>query len=186
MTKSQSEYTGEFRHDLHGETVGITHITPIFVCDYCDTIIDTAEPVMYEAIRVADMPNLEKLFAPPQEWILDAARCRDCEIEQLDPATNGYDEALLVLTVHEADGIQSVDASTLTVVDLSPAEKGFYPPLSWAHTLTETGDLGHARWLRMQAHLEDMKTSARAPPEAVEMLEDIIKRSKDIPPSIDV
>lgn len=38
----------------------------------------------------------------------------------------------------------------------------------------------------MQAHLEDMKTSSLASPAAVEMLEDIIKRSKDIPPDIDV
>jgi hypothetical protein len=54
-------------------------------------------------------------------------------------------------------------------VDLSLSHDGYYLPLSWAHTLTESNDLGHARWLRMQAHLED-----------------IIKRSNDIPPGIDV
>jgi hypothetical protein len=186
MSKTQSEYTTELRHDLHGETVGIVHTTPILVCDYCGATIDTTEPVMYDAIRIADMPHLTTLLDPPQEWVLDTARCRDCEIERLDPATEGYDEALVVLTVHDADGIQSVDTTTLTVVDLSLAGDGYYPPLSWAHTLTETDDHGHARWLRMQAHLEELKTAPDAPPAAVDMLQDIIKRSQDIPPGIDV
>lgn len=130
MDKSYPEYTDELRHYLYGETVGIIHTTPVLVCDYCDAAIDTTEPVMYEAIRVADMPNLEKVLDPPQEWILDAARCRDCDIERLDPATEGYDEALLFLAVSKSDGIVSVDPSTLTVADLSPNEEGYYPPLS--------------------------------------------------------
>jgi hypothetical protein len=109
---------------------------------------------MYEAIRVVDMTNFEKV---------------------LDPATEGYDEALLILAVNNSEGIQSIDASTLTVVDLSLSEDGYCPPLSWVHTLMESNDLGRAQWLRMQAHLEDMKISSSAPPEAVEMLEDIIK-----------
>jgi hypothetical protein len=186
MVKTQSEHADELRHDLHGATVGTIHTTPMLVCDYCDAAIDTTDPVMYEAIRVADMPNLEKLLDPAEEWVLDTARCPDCEIDHLDPATDGYDEALLLLGVTEADGILSVDSSMLTVADLSPDGEGYYPPLIEAQTLVGTDDLGYARWLRMKAHIEQMRTSSVASQEAVETLEAIIRGSEDIPPGIDL
>lgn len=163
MRKSQDEYTDELRHDLHGETVGLRHTTPILVCDYCDTIIDITEPVMYEAIRVVDLPNHEALLDPPEEWVLDAARCRNCEIDHLDPATKKYDEALLLLAVNNADGILSVDTSSLTVADLSPDSEGYYPPQIEAQTALAGDDLGYARWLRIQAQLETMRTTVDAP-----------------------
>jgi hypothetical protein len=184
MSESYPAYTDELRHDLHGETVGLVHTTPILVCDYCNALIDTTEPIMYEAIRIADMPTVANACDPPEDWFLDAARCRDCEIKQLDPATKGYDEALCILAVSETDGIQSVDASTLAVVDLSPTGNGYAPPVTEVFPLIAADDPGYLRWLRMDAHLAEIDTTT--PPEAGELLRDALSDATDIPPGIDV
>lgn len=179
-------HTGVLRRDLHGETVGIIHTTPILSCDYCNAIIDTTEPILYEAIRVANLPTLETHLDPPKGWMLDAARCQDCTISHLSPTTIGYEEALVLLRVTDADGILSTDASTLKVVNLSPSNDGYVPPQVGTHILAASDDVGSARWLRMCARIDRVNTASLESPVAMEQLSALISRSNDVPPGINI
>lgn len=180
MSEATSRFTDELKRDLHGERAGSRRT---LVCDYCDAEIDTAEPVMYEALRVVDMPNLQKLIDPPEGWTLDAARCRDCEIESLEPATDGYDEALILLSINESSGILSADSAEMTIVDTSPDGDGYYPPKVPGNVLAEANDPGFARWTRMKGILDSLKSDDH-PPEFVELLRKGVKQSKEVPPSV--
>jgi hypothetical protein len=176
------KFADELRHDLHGERVDRPNP---FVCDYCDAEISTEEPVMYETLRVVDMPNLEKLVESPEEWILDAARCRNCEIENLEPATDGFDEALILLSINESNNILSADTSGMTVADVSPDGEGYYPPQVDITVLFGTNDPGYARWIRMISLLDNIE-SEDYPEEVVESLREAIRRSKEVPPSVNL
>lgn len=186
MTELAPNYTDELRHDLHGEPVGLIHTTPILRCHYCGAVVETTEPIMYEALRVVNLPMLETVLDPPVEWVLDTARCHNCVIQQLTPATAGYDEALVRFAVTETDGILSVDGSTLRVVDLALAGDGYAPPQLGTHTLIESGDVGTARWLRMRAHIEQVTTAPEVSPAVVTRLSELISRSTEVPPGITV
>jgi hypothetical protein len=183
MGNSQPEYTDELRHDLHGESVGLDDT---LICEYCGASIDTTEPVMCEALRVVNLSEVEKLLDPPADWILDAARCHACEIEELTPATDGFDEALLMLRVNESNGMLSADASTLAVVDISPNGEGYHPPLVNAQLLLASGDPGDARWLRTKGFLERLEAEPTASTDEIELMQNIVGQSKEIPPEIDL
>jgi hypothetical protein len=182
MDDATPDFTDELKHDLYGERVGRPHA---FVCDYCDAEISIAEPVMYEALRVVDMPNLEFLLDSPEEWILNAARCRNCEIESLEPATDGFDEALILLSINESNGILSADTSKMTVVDISPDGEGYYPPLVPINIITEIDDPGYARWTRTKGVLNGPKSDYHFSNFA-ELMRKAVKQSKEVPPSIDL
>lgn len=145
MIESASNYRDEFRHDLHGEPVGLVHTTPILRCDYCDAVVETTDSIMYEALQVANLPMLETFLDPPVEWVLDAARYHTCAVQQLQPATARYDEALVRFVVTETDGILSVDGSPLWIIDLALASEGYVPPQLGTQTLAESNDRGAAR-----------------------------------------
>ena len=182
MSDTASESLDELKHDLHGERVGEQHR---FICDYCGTDINTVEPVMYEALKVVDMPNLERAIDLPDKWILDAVRCQSCEIEGLEPATDGYDEALIFISINESGGVRSADCSELTVVDVSPNGKGYYPPRIPFSVLANGTDPGYARWTRTKGILEDL-ASGDYDPDFVRKMQEAVKESRDIPPSVDL
>lgn len=180
MSDGTPKFTDELKHDLHGEQVGKAHQ---FICDYCDGKISITEPVMYEALRVVDMPNLEKLIGPPDEWMLDAARCRNCEIERLDPATDGYDEALILLSINESNSILSADTTNMTVVDVSPDGEGYYPPLVGLTLLVKRRDPGYPRWMRMKGVLDNLE-SGDYPADFVKSMRETVRQSKETPPDV--
>lgn len=182
MSDSSPKFADELKHDLYGERVGLMDT---FICDFCDNKIDISEPVMYDALRVADMPNLEMLVDSPEEWMLDAARCRNCEIENLDPATDGFDEALIFIRINESNGVLSADTSEMTVVDTSSDKEGYHPPLVEITLLIGTGDPGLARWMRMKNTLDNLG-SDDLPADFVKSMRKAVRQSKEVPPSIDV
>lgn len=150
MTEIPSDWdVAELRQDIHGDIV----VNPP-QCDYCGRAVAIDQPVLYEVVRIADMPNLEQLFAPPTDWFADALRCHRCDIDAVSPATEGFDEALVCVNLAESNEVVSIDASSLTVVDCSPVDAGFYPPMVSLAVLEQTGDLGLGRWARVQGLFE--------------------------------
>lgn len=174
MSESHQPLTEELRAALHGARVGQdAHV----YCDYHDrpTLIPTDEPIMYDCIRVVDLPDWEPLLDPPETWLLDAARCRECETDALEYPTSGYAEALIMLTLTEANDILSIDAATLTMLDYSPADEGNPPPIPDAMLALED-DVGIARWTRLLNWLET------DPPQPIrEHLEHLIAESPNSP-----
>lgn len=162
---------------VHGEPVGGKQE---FICDYCDAPISIDEPVCYEAIRVADFPNLKKLLDVPAGWHLDAARCHDCDLDVIEPATDGYDEVVIMVDIVEAEGFPCVDASDLAIVDVAPTETGYYPAALSDRDLHDATDFGICRWIRRLGILEHPSATA----EARESMWVSIGRSKEIPPQM--
>jgi hypothetical protein len=106
MTDSSPDLdVSQLRSDIHGEAVATDA-----ACDYCGAPLDTGQSVMYDVIRVADLPNLEQLFDLPTGWFPDAARCQACKRETLAPATDGFDEALIMIQLAESNNLLSIDA----------------------------------------------------------------------------
>jgi hypothetical protein len=174
MTETLHPPTDEIRAALHGARVG--HVGEVY-CDYHNhpTRIPTEEPIMYDCIKVVELPDWEPLLDPPETWLLDAARCRECETDALEYPTHGYAEALVMLTLTEANDILSIDAATLTVLDYSPAHEGSLPPTTDAMLALED-DVGIARWTRLLKWLET------DPPQPIrEHLEHLIAESPDAP-----
>jgi hypothetical protein len=174
MTETPQPPIDELQSAFHGARVG--QDIQVY-CDYHDspTPIPTDEPIMYDCIRVVDLPDWEPLLDPPATWLLDAARCRDCETDALEYPTHGYAEALVMLTLTEANDILSIDAATLTVLDYSPADEGNSPPIPDAMLAVED-DVGIARWTRLLKWLET------DPPQPIrEHLEHLITESPDAP-----
>lgn len=184
MGDSSSTFIDELKRDLYGKQVGETHA---LVCDYCDAEVSITEPVMYEARRVGDMPEFKKAIDIPEEWRLDAARCHNCKIESLKPATNGFDEALILVSVTESNAILSIDTAQMSVVDISSDGNGYHPPQIGdpsIHVFT-SGDLRYARWTRMKGVLNGLDPS-ETPTKFVEAAQRIIEQSKEVPPGIHV
>ncbi len=150
MTEIPSDWdVGELRQDIHGDIV----VNPP-QCDYCGRAVAIDQPVLCEVVRIADMPNLEQLFAPPVDWFADALRCHRCAVDAVSPATEGFDEALVRVTLAESNEVVSIDASSLTVVGCSPVDEGYYPPMVSLNVLAQSGDIGVARWVRVQGLFE--------------------------------
>jgi hypothetical protein len=168
----------DLKSHLHGEVIGQGSN---LVCDFCDKDIPTDEPVMYDAIKVEDMPNLAKLLDTPEEWVLDASRCSDCEINSINPKTDGYEEALIMISVSEADGLLSADATNLSLIDYSRSDDGYYPPMVEMQTAQAQQDYGIGRWVRMKGLLDNN------PPKIVkQMLKKQIGLSREVPPGIEI
>lgn len=166
------------KRELHGEPVGGLHG---FVCDYCAGPMPTGEPVCYEAIRVADMPNFEELVDPPDGWVLDASRCRRCERETLEPATDGYDEVMVMVSVADQGGVLSLDSSSLSIIDYSLDGDGYHPPPMNLNNFTDPQDYGYVRWLRKLGVFEHMDP----PQDAVESIWEVLEMAADLPPELE-
>lgn len=171
--------TEKLVHDLHG--MEVSQAEP-FICDYCTSEISIDEPVLYEAIQIGEMPNLKAVVNMPSGWGLDAARCPSCDIDTIDPATDGFGEVLVMLSINESNGVLSADASQLTVVDHSPDGGGYYPPRVNPQLIAKTNDLGQARWTRLKYILENPPFAETIPQE----YRNALKQSKEIPPNVDI
>jgi hypothetical protein len=146
-------------------------------CDYCGAALDLGQPVMYDVIRVADLPNLEQLFDLPTGWFPDASRCQQCERDTLAPATDGFDEALVMVELVELNGVLSIDATSLTPVDVSPDGEGHHPPYVDPRLVSRYGDIGLARWIRVQWLLEHDDGSSAT----VSVVRQAVEQSPDVP-----
>ncbi|KTG16553.1 hypothetical protein [Haloferax profundi] len=166
----------QLRSNIHGE-----HVAEAHVCDYCGTEVKIGQPVQYDVIRVADLPNIERIFSPPSEWHPDAVRCQNCNIDKIDPATDGFDEALVMVHLNESNGILSIDASSMTVVDFSPNGDGYQPPMFSPVLMSQFEDLGLARWIRVKHLLEFDDGSGDVMP----IIRKGVRKSKDIPPNVE-
>lgn len=165
----------ELRSDIHGERVAEAR-----ACDYCGAAIDCGQPVMYDVIRVADLPNLEQLFDLPTGWFPDASRCQQCERETLAPATGGFDEALVMVELAESNAVLSIDATSLTSVDVSPDGEGYQPPYVNPRLVSGYADIGLARWIRVQWLLEHDDGSSTT----VAVIRQAVEQSPDVPPEV--
>ncbi|WP_152421667.1 hypothetical protein [Halogeometricum pallidum] len=157
------------KHDLHGEEVGRRGS---FYCDFCNTKMSIEEPIMYDIARIHDMAHLELLVDLPDGWSLDAARCQNCEVEGITPETDGWEEAVVILSVNESNGVLSVDAHSLTVVDYSPGEEGECPPPVQAAFLSRQG-VSMSRWGFLKSVIETTEVDVRPLQVYRDMLEEL-------------
>jgi len=175
MTETLSDIDiSTIKNDIHGERVANTP-----ACDYCGAELNTEEPVMYDVIRVADMPNLERVFDLPSGWFPDAIRCQQCERDTLSPGTDGFDEGLLIIHLSESNGILSIDSSSIAPVDFSLVGQGYYPPHVSPQMVSQFSDLGLARWIRVKWLLEHDESS-----QLVSIVRKGVEESKEIPPEV--
>lgn len=176
MTESSTDLdVSQLRSDIHGERVAAEA-----ACDYCGAPLDSGQPVMYDIIRVADLPNLEQLFDLPAGWFPDAVRCQACERDTLAPATDGFDEALVMVHLAESNDLLSIDASSTTVVDFSPDGEGYFPPKVDPRMVSEYADVGLARWIRVQWLLDHDDGSSST----VAVVREAVNQSPEVPPEI--
>lgn len=164
------------KDDIQGESVAEAPR-----CDYCGDSIAVDQPVEYDVIRIANLPNLEQLVNPPAGWFADALRCQDCNRDQITPATNGFDEALVMVTLSESERGYSIDTSSFTVVDVSLENDGYEPPMVDPRRVAQYQDMGLARWLRVKWLLEHDDGSTAS----IASIREGAKRSQDIPPSVE-
>jgi len=166
----------ELRGDLHEVRVADERR-----CDYCGEPVALDQPVLYEAIRVGSLPRLEQVFDLPAEWIADALRCPDCDRDSIAPATDGFDEALVTVRLTQSDDGVSIDASSISVSAVAPATEGYRPPAINPTAIAEQGDLGLARWLR----LEHILAADDVPRPFVAFVRTAVERSTDVPPAVE-
>lgn len=161
------------KRDLHGGRVDSETI-----CDGCSEEIDTEIPVRYDVIRVDSLPELEQQLIVPDGWIPDMLRCPACEIECIEPATKGIDEACVVLRLNESNGLITIDSSSLKIVDCSTHTDGYHPPSVHPGIIDQLGDLGMARWQRVKEYSQLSHPAAHA------LCRQIVEVSKEVPPEI--
>lgn len=137
-------------------------------------------PVLYEALHITDLSNIQRLMEPPDMWMLDGARCEACAIETIEPATDGVAEALVRLPIAEANGIFSADTRGLDLVSHVPGDVGYHPPRVALDVLVEDLDFGLLRWHRLRILLEVAASKDVTP----SLLFECIEQSRDIPPSV--
>ncbi len=164
------------RAGIHGTPVG-----DAARCDYCGGDLDLRSSVQYDVLRVVDVPALDQLVDVPDQWTPDAARCPSCARATVAPATAGFGEALVTLSVVESTGGLRIDASSLTVDDASPADDGYAPPAVPPQLVADNADLGIARWLRL-AWLFEADT---VPEAAVSQLRPLVEASEEVPPGLE-
>ncbi|WP_136591966.1 hypothetical protein [Salinigranum halophilum] len=150
----------EIRRGVHGELTGADPNT--VQCDLRDfhdesQSIETDRPVQFEVIRIVDLPSLEQFCPIPDGWMLDLLRCPTHERTALGDATDGYDEALVEVTLNDSGAGYTVDASELRLIDYSPASEGGRPPLMPMRPVVralQCGDFGIFRVSRVQLLVE--------------------------------
>ncbi|KTG11489.1 hypothetical protein AUR64_04350 [Haloprofundus marisrubri] len=130
-------------------------------------------------VSVYDLSNIEALTNPPEGWMLDAARCENCEVDGIEPKTDGWEEAVVLLSIAELNGILSADASELTVVDYSPGDKGHHPPPIPLWALVEPGGVSLARWGYLKTLLATTAVEHEQFDAYRDMLTDIEEQSTD-------
>ena len=116
---------------IHGSPVG-QNIGDV-VCDLPHEPprpVDPTRRVQYECIRLDDSVTAYEGVRDAWygEWAPDLLRCPDCEIAALEAPTDGFDEALVEVAIAQADGVYTIDAQDLRVLDYSPADAGQDPP----------------------------------------------------------
>jgi len=156
-------------------------IAPQCRCDYCAQPVDSNGPVLYEVIRVVDLPYLQQILRLPDVWFPDALRCDDCAIETIDPATDGYDEALVRVDLMTANETVRIDTGSIELVDYSPTSDGYQPPVVAPSQIVQDSDVGVGRWIRVAAYLD---TELRTPPDLVAHFTAICDHSSDVPPGL--
>jgi hypothetical protein len=164
------------RRDIHGAPLRAHH-----QCDYCGGPLDTRRAVLYDAIRAVDVPALSHLTASPPRWIPDAARCPDCECDSIRPATAGYDELLVWLSLTHRNDVARIDTSSATVVAYAPPTEGTPPPMIDTELIVRFTDFGLPRWIRIQRLLEYTGTGTGT---ALERIREIVADTPEVPPEI--
>ncbi len=140
--------------------------------------------VLVEAIKLIDHPQLQ-LQEWPKGWVVDAARCSDHSVEEIEEPTTGFEEAVVELPVKESNNVVSVDApapDAVRVLDFSPATEGSVPMLLDQQLMdaSEPRDLGLSRWTRVRTMLD----GGPADPFR-EHIERLIERSAEVPSSFE-
>ncbi|KTG11322.1 hypothetical protein AUR64_04370 [Haloprofundus marisrubri] len=177
MSSSNPDWDLEqLKRDIHGERVGRNNT---FCCDFCEVQISLEEPVMYDIVSVYDLANIEALSNPPKGWILDAARCENCEVDAVEPKTDGWKEAVVLFSIAESNGILSADASELTLIDYSPGDEGHHPPSIPLSALTTPGGVSMARWGYLKTLLATTAVEHEQFDVYRDMLTDMEKESTD-------
>lgn len=153
-------------------------------CDYHarPKTIESDETMVIEAIRIVDHPQLEECG---EGWQIDAVRCDDHTVAEIDHSTRGFEEALLRVPITESNNVVSVDApapDAVEVLAFEPATEGLYPLVLDQQLLaaSEPGDVGLSRWMRVQGIV-----AADPPDELREHVERLIERSPEVPASFE-
>lgn len=161
--------------DIHGERVG-----PDCPCDYCGEPVDTDRPVLYDVVRVAALPALRQVADLPPNWLPDAVRCPDCHRETVSPATDGFEEALVTVSLAASNGHLRIDASSIDLVDYSPTIEGYSPPAVSPPMVQQSDGVGIGRWLRVAGFLN----ADSQDPEVTEYFTRICANASDVPPEL--
>lgn len=137
--------------------------------------------MLYGVVRVVDLPLLQKVIRLPDVWLPDALRCDDCAIETIDPATDGYDEALVRVDIVTANETVRIDTGSIELVDYSPTSDGYQPPVVARSQITQNYDVGVGRWIRIAAYLDP---ELHVPPGIIEHFTELCEHSSDVPPGL--
>lgn len=139
----------ELRSAIHGAPVGRRGVV---YCDFCEEEVPIDDPLVYDVVRVYDLATLEALLDFPERWFPDAARCKGCAVETVFPETDGWEEAIVRVEVNASNGVLSLDASSLIVLDYSPGDVGEHPPPIPLSVVNQTG-YSFSRWGFMKSAL---------------------------------
>lgn len=161
--------------DIHGE-----YVQPECLCDYCGDPVDTDRPVQYDVVRVAALPALRQVADLPPDWLPDAVRCRACHRETVSPATDGFEEALVTVSLAASNGHLRIDASSLDLVDYSPTIEGYSPPAVSPPMVQQGEGVSIGRWLRVAGFLN----ADSQDPEVREYFTQICANASDVPPEL--
>lgn len=165
----------EIRMDLHATSFGEG-----IACDYHarPETLPTDEPVLIEAIRLVDHPQLDEY---PDHWVIDTARCADHAVDEIVEPTRGFEEVLLrvpVMTSNDIVSISTPEVDDVSIRAFSPANEGLHPMVI-DQTLLDAADpkdVGFSRWTRVIGMV------AAEPPEPLrEHLEALIEQSPETP-----
>ncbi|MFD1513482.1 hypothetical protein ACFSBT_09355 [Halomarina rubra] len=174
MDGTQQELTEAITQAIHGEELASTT-----ACDICAQPLDINTPVQYDVMRFSSEAKRRLPFSS-HSWIADAARCDDCTIQALGPTTQWLDEALIKVNVTESGGIPLIDCTDIRIIDVSPSNDGYGPPMVDLGMVYRRSDFGLFRWMRVREALR------RNPPSSFEwcVLRECVNQSDDVPPSV--
>ncbi|AUV82517.1 hypothetical protein C2R22_13430 [Salinigranum rubrum] len=90
--------------------------------------------------------------------------CSDCERTELDETTEGYEEALVEIALHDSVYGFTIDATDLRLLDYSPATEGLpqpVRPVEAAANALQQDDRGLFRVSRLQLVVDVLKTEGK-------------------------